>query len=193
MSGSPPGPQAERVRLFVALELPEEIRDALVGWRESTVASEPALRAVARESLHATLCFLGWRQAGEVDPIRRACSAVAGLPAPRLSLGDPVWLPSRRPRVLAVELGDLQGRLAGLQAALSRELAAGGWYEPERRAYLGHVTVARARRGGSSRPRRLDPPPGLSFTAHRVTLYRSRLEAGAARYEALAAVDLGGE
>lgn len=176
----------------MALELPDEIRDALVGWREQIMSSEPALRAVAPGSLHATLCFLGWRQGAEVERILRACGAVAGAPAPRLSLADPVWLPPRRPRVLAVELGDQQGRLAGLQSALSRALAAGGWYEPERRPYRAHVTLARLRRGGSARPRRLDPPAAASFTADRITLYRSRLGAGGARYEALGAVELGG-
>jgi 2'-5' RNA ligase len=35
------------------------------------------------------------------------------------------------------------------------------------------------------------PPPGGAFTARRVTLYRSHLSREGARYEALAAVELG--
>ena len=67
----------ERVRLFVALELPEPVRDALVAWRAAVLADVPALRAVARKSLHVTLCFLGWRWDQEVAAIHPAIPTAA--------------------------------------------------------------------------------------------------------------------
>jgi 2'-5' RNA ligase len=96
-----------------------------------------------------------------------------------------VWLPARRPRVLAVRLEDAGGRLTALQGALSERLHAGGWYEPEQRPYLPHVTVARV--GGRARvkPAPLPGPPPLSFTPEWVTLFRSHLSPKGARYEAL--------
>jgi hypothetical protein len=42
-------------RLFVALELPAEIRTALARWGASLAAVDVALRALAAESLHVTL------------------------------------------------------------------------------------------------------------------------------------------
>jgi 2'-5' RNA ligase len=182
---------AERARLFVALELPASARDILSRWRGSTLREIPALRPVPVEHLHATLCFLGSRPASQIDEIASACGVVAGEPVLELRLGEPVWLPARRPRVLAVRLEDGSGALARVQAALSAALASGGWYAPESRPYLGHVTVARMAKDARIKPPRLEPPPAVDVHCSRVTLYRSRLGSGGARYEPLSAVELG--
>ena len=95
-----------------------------------------------------------------------------------------MWLPPRRPRVLAVELGDADGRLGDVQVALSDALHAGGWYTPEARPFLAHVTVARVPGSYADPPARASVPqsePG-GFTGSCVTLFRSHLgSAGAAR------------
>jgi 2'-5' RNA ligase len=148
------------------------------------------LRPVSAESLHATLCFLGWQSASEIERIGAACGVVAGEAAPELSLGDARWLPLRRPRVLAVDLIEPSGALTRVQAALSQTLAAGGWYEPEKRPYLAHVTVARVARGARPPRAPLPPVPTLQFRADRVTLYRSRLLRAGARYEPLITIEL---
>jgi RNA 2',3'-cyclic 3'-phosphodiesterase len=183
----------ERARLFVALELPASARDILARWRGSALRDIPALRPVPVEHLHATLCFLGSRPASQIEEIAAACGVVAGEPVLEPRLGEPVWLPARRPRVLAVRLDDASGGLARVQAALSAALAGGGWYAPESRPFLGHVTVARMAKDARIRPPRLEPPPAVDVHCSRVTLYRSRLGSGGARYEPLSAVELGSE
>jgi len=149
------------------------------------------LRLIDRRYLHVTLCFLGWREVGEVGAIAAACRAAAPPGTFALSLGEALWLPPRRPRVVAVELPDPSGGLGRLQAAVSAALAAQGFYEPESRPYLGHVTVARVGRGVRARSSPLPPPEAVTFDAGAVTLYRSRLERGGARYEALDTIALG--
>jgi 2'-5' RNA ligase len=144
---------------------------------------------VAPEALHVTLCFLGWHMEAEVGPIAAACGVAAADPAPRLAVSGALWLPPRRPRVLAVELQDLGGRLAHTQAALSDALSAGGWYEPEKRPYMAHVTVARVKTRSSGGREPPEPPP-LEFQGSRVVVYRSRLSRSGARYEGLASVEL---
>jgi RNA 2',3'-cyclic 3'-phosphodiesterase len=148
------------------------------------------LRAVPDESLHVTLCFLGWGREDDVEPVAAACGVLAAEPAPRLAVADGLWLPRRRPRVVAVRLEDSDQQLEHVQRALSEALAAGGWYEPERRPYLAHVTVARVGAGIGPRPPELPEPPRVEFEAPHVVLYRSRLSRSGARYEALARVDL---
>ncbi|HEY1521854.1 MAG TPA: RNA 2',3'-cyclic phosphodiesterase [Solirubrobacteraceae bacterium] len=180
----------ERARLFVALELPEEARDTLVRWRSSVLNGVAGLRALPDDHLHVTLCFLGWCSTSHIDAIADACQGVSPLDPPTVDLGQARWLPPRRPRVLAVELEDARGRLVAIQARLSGLLQAGGWYEPESRPYLPHVTVARAGRRDRVKPAALSAPPPLSFAASRVTLFRSRLSPGGARYEALSGVSL---
>jgi RNA 2',3'-cyclic 3'-phosphodiesterase len=178
-------------RLFVALDLPAEVRSALVAWAREHAGGVARLRLVESPSLHVTLCFLGARPATEVGEIAAACgAAVSGLPAPALVVGDALWLPSRRPRVLAVTLADDGGRLAAVQSALARALVAGGFYEPESRPFLAHITVARVQHEGRARGIELPAPEPVRFSAEQVTLYRSRLGGGPARYEALAGVSL---
>lgn len=176
---------APKARLFVALDLPEPVVDALVAWRAPLVRELDALRAVPRASLHVTLAFLGWQEEASIPPLAELVSASAGGVA-GLALGEPLWLPRRRPRVLAVALEDRHGELAALQAQLVERLAAGGWYEREARPYLPHVTVARVRRGVAAATPELSPPTAPPFEGAAVVLYRSRLAAAGARYEPLA-------
>jgi 2'-5' RNA ligase len=188
-----------RARLFVALDLPGAVQDALGVWvTRLPRAVRQGVRPVAAEALHVTLCFLGWQPEQEIEPIAAACRVVAAEPEVDLAVLGPVWLPRRRPRVLAVGLEDRDGALERLQGSLSAALAAGSWYQPEKRPYMAHVTVARVS-AGSRRPgeagrgidrAELTAPPSLTFPGSRVVLYRSRLHRSGARYEALAAVAL---
>jgi RNA 2',3'-cyclic 3'-phosphodiesterase len=181
-------------------------------WQETELCSVPELRVVGRQSLHVTLCFLGTRPEAEVEAIGAACAGVAGRAVAGLALGSVLWLPSaRRPSVLAVGIADPEGGLAALQATVARSLVALGCYAVERRAYLPHVTVARVRRGGALGGGALGgggggeercwrgfggsaatTSPADPFDGVAVTLFRSRLRAGPARYERLRSVPLGG-
>jgi 2'-5' RNA ligase len=183
----------ERARLFVALDLPPGARQALERWRARVLDEVRGLRAVAPEALHATLCFLGWRSVDEAEEIGRACAgAVSGCAAPALGFTEPLWLPERRPRVLAVGLEDPSGTLARIHTAVSAALSAGGWYTPEARPFLPHVTVARVARRERVRPAEVAPLRAESFDGASVTLYRSHLGSRGARYEALRGVEFGG-
>jgi 2'-5' RNA ligase len=188
----------ERARLFVALELPGEVRSSLAAWCAGALDRREGLRRVGEESLHVTLCFLGWRTVGDIDPIAASCEAVRACGVVELELGEAVWLPLRRPRVLAVSLADDEGALSRVQLVLSESLQGGGWYLPEARPFFGHVTVARV--GKDSRPptRPPRPPrgelpslPPLTFRASTVTLFRSRLGGAGATYEPLQRFELG--
>lgn len=183
---------APTARLFVALELPAEARDALVAWRSAGgLDNLPGLRLVQPEDLHVTLCFLGSRPERDIAAIAAACGVAAGEPLAEVRLGEPVWLPLRRPRVLAVSLLDHGGAVAGVQSVLSRALSFGGWYAPESRPFLAHVTVARvAKDARRFRPASLPALNQLDVLCSRVTLYRSRLSLSGARYEPLASVEL---
>ena len=181
----------ERARLFVALELPAEARDALVAWRREAAPERAALRLIAREYLHVTLCFLGWQDVGQIGRIGDACGVVEQLGAAALALSEAIWLPPRRPRVLAVRLADPDGTVGPVQASLSDALEAGGWYVPEKRPFLPHVTVARVPGGSRVHAQVVPAPPAIGFRADELTLYRSHLAHAGARYEPLRRMALG--
>ena len=149
------------------------------------------IRLVAPESLHVTLCFLGARPVAEIAAIAAAVRESSD-PAPvvALEIGGPVWLPPRRPRVGACTLIDASGALGALQARLAGRLVRGGWYEPERRPFLAHVTVARLGGGGSVGMAGRAAPAVGRFAAPAVTLFRSHTGSGGASYEALTTVAL---
>jgi 2'-5' RNA ligase len=182
----------ERARLFVALELPPVVRAALVQWRSEQLDGVQGLRPVDPEALHVTLCFLGWQPATQIEVIAAACQRIGSEPRAVLGLDGALWLPARRPRVLAVALEDRGHALSHLQAVLAGALEDGGWYRREQRRFLAHVTVARVRRGTQVRPPLVPAPVPISFPGVSVTLYRSHLGASGARYERLAAVQLSG-
>ena len=182
---------APKARLFVALDLPSSARTALTRWRAQQLSGHAGLRLVAAESLHATLCFLGWREETEVGAVAELVSACASpATAAPLTIGSPTWLPPRRPRVLAVDLVDHDGTLAALQARVSEMLAAGAEHQPEARPFRPHVTVARVARGARVPAVTPSLPPALRFAGEAVTLYRSRLGSGGARYEPVLRVAL---
>lgn len=188
--------KSPRARLFVALDLPEGVRDEIVAWGRKELA-DPALRPVAPESLHVTLAFLGWLPEKEI-PRLAGIVAAAGGPAPRLRLEDPVPRPERgRPRLFALPANS-PGAIE-LQAGLQERLVEALLYEPEKRPFWPHVTVARVRREerGSKRPALVARPPEAlpkallqAVSCVRMTLYRSELKPQGAEYTPLAQVDL---
>ena len=176
------------LRLFVALELPEAARSALVDFR-GAVADPEVWRPVPDEALHLTLAFLGRRPAHDVDTVSSVLHEVAG-PAPRLALGDGLLLPPRRARVLCATLSDPDDTLAELQSRVSDGLAEAGVFIPEKRPFRAHATVARLR-PRSRAPRAVsESPEPLEFTGGPLTLFESRLHPHGARYEPLVRVSL---
>jgi 2'-5' RNA ligase len=180
-----------KARLFVALDLPEQARADLVAWQQRALAGRDDLRAVAPDALHVTLAFLGSRPEEEIAPIGDAVERAAKPLAPaQLTALAAKPVPRRRPRLFALDLDDEDGRAARVQAAVAHALEQRGFYEPERRAFWPHITVARVARGQHHPAPLALTPPAEPFAASDVTLYRSHLGRGPARYEALRRVEL---
>jgi 2'-5' RNA ligase len=195
---SKPATESKPVRMFVALDLPEMVREDIAAWGE-TELDHPALRRVPAESLHVTLAFLGNRPLEDVERLEEALEEAADRPV-LLELGGPVGRPPRgRPRLVALPV--LHGPVPGLQERLSEIFSFEGLYKPERRPFWPHVTVARIRAEGrgSRRPMQVEVPSAPSptertgwFNGVRISLYRSELQPSGARYVPLAQVQLPG-
>jgi RNA 2',3'-cyclic 3'-phosphodiesterase len=187
-------------RLFVAADVPAAAREQLASWTrraaaelESTGAGRP-LRLLDRDVLHPTLCFLGSRPVEEIAVIGSTVSACA-IRMGELSVGAPLWLGGRHPRSLAVAIHDDDGDLARLRGAMSDAVCDTTDWEPERRRFRAHVTVARTRGRTGRRPMTGQSPvgdrfilpatPQLRFSPESVTLYRSWLSPEGATYEAV--------
>ncbi len=179
---------SQRLRTFVALDLPEVVRSELAEWCARVAPLD--VRRVPADNLHLTLAFLGSRSAEEAAEIAPLLAPLAhGAAVGTLSTTEALWLPPRRPGVLTVEI-EVGDGLARLQAALVSALVDAIDFEPERRAFRPHVTVGRVARDARVSASALEPPPQLTFHVPSMTLYRSRSVRGGARYEHLASVDL---
>jgi 2'-5' RNA ligase len=189
---APPADRAtERLRLFVALAVPEAARREVAAWARRSLGGISDLRILDPELLHVTLAFLGWREASAVEQIAELLQEpLAGGGPPRLVPSATAALPRRHPRVVALDLTDHGERAAQVQREVAERLARAGLYEPELRPFRPHLTVARVPKRGVAMPALLPDPPATGFDSSAVVLYRSDLGPSGARYTALAQAPL---
>ena len=185
----------EASRCFVAVPLGDPLRAALstaaARWRQQPPADQ--LRWAQPEAWHLTLAFLG-PVAREVLPsVTAAIEGVAAAhPVSEVATGRlGAFHRPRSARVLWYGVADPAGRLAALAADL-----AGAIGLPAGEPFRPHVTLARARHAsvdlrGWIEPASASAPDG-ALGVDRIELLRSHLGRGPARYETLAAFDLGG-
>ena len=185
-------PEARPLRLFVAITIPDAARDAIdeaiAPWRERF----PKARWVPPENRHVTVKFLGstWPRLFEWV-VERVVGAAAGHAAFETRLDGLGSFPSPgRARVLWAGLDDADGRMAALAGAVDDALAKE--FQPEKRAFTAHLTVARS-----------DPPLHLpeefaatpltseGFAVDHLVLFRSHLQRPAPRYEVIRECPLG--
>lgn len=195
---SKPAADSKPVRMFVALDLPDVVRAGIGAWGEGALA-DPALRPVTAENPHVTLAFLGNRPPQDAERVATAIEESVA-PAPMVELLDPISRPPRGgARLFALPV--LSPGTEQLQAQLAEILISERLYEPEKRPFWPHVTVARVRAAGrgSRRPLDVEKPPGRlpaklaePFYGIRVVLYLSELQPSGARYVPLAQVKLPG-
>ncbi|MEX1047162.1 MAG: RNA 2',3'-cyclic phosphodiesterase [Actinomycetota bacterium] len=186
-------PEAKPLRLFVAVEIPEVIREELSVAVAPLRERWPKAKWVPQQNQHVTVKFLGRTWPRLQEWVTKTVEEVASGSKPFESrvTGLGTFPGGKRTRVLWAGLEDASGRFADLaamlDAALSRE------FKPEERRFTPHLTVAR-----------FNPPeePGDAldgmdfqsepFTVDRLVLYRSHLQRPAPVYEPLKAFPLAG-
>ena len=171
----------ERLRLFLALRLPDQVVASIAEWQAVLFQDrELAGRVVPPGNLHVTLAFLGSRPAGELPTILRVLEdAARDAAAPSFEVVR--WRERRAAGML--ELRDSTGTTAArLAGRVQGELADLGLYRLENRDWLPHVTVLRYRD-----PPRLSPElPELGpIVPSEAAAYLSRLHPSGAVYEVL--------
>lgn len=198
------------MRLFTAIELPEPVRQHLLGlithleaaWVSAGYADQIErswLRYTRPENLHVTLKFLGEVEETRVPDVCRVLAEVESGPANPLVVDRPELLPPRRGpvRIVAVGLGGDVGAVNRLYRSVDDRCADLG-FARERRDYRAHITLARARtvvpkefrdRFAEELNRRL---PGPNFAADTFVLMESHLKPTGPEYRRVAAFPLTG-
>jgi len=190
------------MRIFIALDIDDAIRDRIARFIEGVQGFVPDARWVKPESLHVTLKFIGEQPEPAVEQIKLALGTVTGLPAEIQFRGYGFFPTAKSARVFWVGM-ESGPQLASLAAAIDDKTASLG-IPKEERAFSPHLTLARAA-GGSGSPRwgkrdgpnrtfqhlqeKLTALPGPEFgtmTAREFFLYQSQLSPRGSQYTKLA-------
>jgi RNA 2',3'-cyclic 3'-phosphodiesterase len=190
------------MRLFVALDIDDNIRSRIARFVDGVRGFAPDARWARPESLHVTLKFIGEQSEEEIQNVKQALETVEA-PAIRMNFRGYGFFPGvRAPRVFWVGIEAGPG-LTSLAATVDAKLAALD-IPKEDHQYSAHLTLARGAGGsGSPRHQKSDGPnrsfqrmqeklvelPALEFgtmTACEFFLYQSQLSPGGSKYTQLA-------
>jgi RNA 2',3'-cyclic 3'-phosphodiesterase len=174
------------MRIFIALDIPEEIRTALSKYMERARSLVPEARWARVEGLHVTLKFVGEVSDARLAEMKTALTSVKTEPFDVRFTGAGFFPNANAARVFwaGVEGADALPRLASaVDAALARL-----GFAKEEKPYHPHLTLARA----SNHPLRelqaliTDPPPQFgTMTAREFFLYQSQPQKGGSKYTKL--------
>ena len=173
-------------RLFVALDVPPEVRSELTALREEM----PGARWAPPERLHVTLRFLGDTPAERIPALEDALGRIESPPLD-LRLDGLTAFPSRRhPRVLVARIAP-NDTLVALQRQVEAAVLDLG-FAPEGRPFQPHVTLARLKRADARAVHAYlrTHTASASFTADAFHLFASTLTPGGAVHERLASFPL---
>ena len=130
------------VRLFVAIDIPDDVRNQFREVQEVLSMSRAKLTRVNEESMHITLKFIGEVNGSNLPQISNALSLIK-YPAFTLNIGLIATNSNRNPRIVWAEIND-HGDSSGLAREVDSALSPLG-IDTEKRKFHPHVTIARIR------------------------------------------------
>jgi len=192
------------MRIFVALDIDDEIRKKIAAFIAEMRALAPDVRWVAPDSLHVTLKFIGEKPDEVVKQVQERLSTISAMSFdlsfhrcgffPAANSARLFWVGIESEVGLAKLAGQVEDALVGIGIP------------KEARAFSPHLTLARAGSGAPGRRKndrsnkrfvrlhqRLTEIPAPEFgtmSAHEFFLYRSQLSSQGSRYTKIASFAL---
>ena len=187
------------MRLFVAIDLDDAIRQKIIRFMEGLAGFAPDVRWMKPEALHLALKFIGEFPDSKLDELKTALAQVRSKEFD-ISFSDTGFFPTAKSaRVFWIGV-QADERLQKLASSVDDAVAKLG-VEREARAYTPHLTLARAGSGRPSRGKedkannrfqklreRLEKMPQPEFgtmTAREFYLYQSKLSPKGSEYTKL--------
>jgi RNA 2',3'-cyclic 3'-phosphodiesterase len=173
------------MRVFIAVELPNEIREALSAVQRDLRHLTNTVRWVAADSIHITLKFIGEIPDKRIEDIDTALTGLTWK-AFTVTVRSVGFFPgTRSPRVFwaGMEAPTMPGLAEQLDARLERS-----GFDKEKRAFRPHITLARAKNtriDGAlvSAAAQYEDHQFGSFVVDRVFVFKSTLKPSGAVYE----------
>lgn len=182
------------MRTFIAIELPEEIKDALGQLQVQLKASGADVKWVEPENIHLTLKFLGDTNDKKIDAIIRVMEEVTSNKSdfmmricslgafPNLNSIRVIWAGLDKSDTKACQIAkDLEDRIASIGIP------------KEKRPFSSHITIGRTKSGLNLDKLAHDieilgktlAGKNLEFSVKKITLFKSTLTSGGPIYETL--------
>jgi 2'-5' RNA ligase len=192
-------PQRESYRTFIAIEIPHDLRAAVIDHIKRVRETVPDVSASwsREDNLHLTLKFLGDVPIARIGDVSAAASAAARASAPfELILAGSGVFPTRgKPSVLWIGIEDPSDGLHKIQRSLEEECAAHG-FTRDARAYHPHLTIARIRKPHGAKDlaatHMTSNFAAQTFTARELIVFRSELLPQGSRHTAISQHPLSG-
>ncbi len=147
------------MRLFVAIDIPEEVRGRIATFVDGVRNFAPDAKWVGPETFHITMKFIGERSPEDADRIKQLLREIQGAPVTLAFSGYGFFPNPNKARVFWTGI-QADAHLAQLASAVDNATATLG-IPREKAAFTPHLTLARARdgcpHGASGRP---GPHPG---------------------------------
>ena len=188
----------EKIRTFVAIPIPVEIRRELAEVENDLMPARAGVKWVAEGNFHVTLKFLGHVEQERLEAIARGVeAAVAGTGSFEVELANVGAFPNiSRPSVVWVGVTKGAQEMISLANRVDAEMARNG-FERETRPFSAHITLGRVKspknRGGP--PENLDKLRELierhqnrevgSFGVEQVSIMKSDLQRSGPIYTAV--------
>lgn len=183
------------MRAFVAIEIPEEIRNRIAGLIQALQPAAPKVRWARAGGMHITLKFLGEISEQQVEEIKTQLASVQSATPLHLQIQGAGYFPNERsPRVLW--LGVQSGAaLPELASQIEKRLATLGMAK-EDRPFSAHLTLGRLQRPGKldalrEELRKREPLALGSFTTDEFFLYESKLSPRGSIHRRIARFQIG--
>ena len=190
------------MRLFIALDIDDAIRDRIARFVEGVNAFAPDARWAKPESLHVTLKFIGEQTEPAVDQIKHSLASISASSAEIHFQGYGFFPTAKSARVFWIGL-EAGPQLPALAATIDEKMGLLG-IPKEDRAFSPHLTLARGTgRSGAPQRHKADAPNRIfqhlqeklaalptpefgSMTAREFFLYQSQLSPKGSKYTKLA-------
>lgn len=188
------------LRSFLALEVPEPLRDAIVDHQRRLAKVLPPLSWVKSPSLHLTLKFFGEIEPSQVEVLREGVAVVLPHhPAFSLQLsGLGIFPPKGPPRTLWVGVTGDRAKLISLVEDLDQKLETLG-FAREAKSFNPHLTIARIKSPSRAVSMALEQahvpseaPDFGAYQVHSLCLFKSELMPGGSIYTKLWELPLAG-
>jgi 2'-5' RNA ligase len=191
----------EKLRLFIAIPIPEPVRDEIIRIQLELQPLVPhaAARWTRPDQFHLTLRFLGDVPVAGLEKLKESVNAVCRSAQPlQLRAEDVGFFPNpQSPRVIWVGIFDKEGLLVDLQKRIETAVRP-FTVEPGEKNFSGHATLGRLKNLKPPDIRKLAAHAQMvkdrtfgEWTADEIEIIRSELSLAGARHTSLAAFRLG--